>query len=219
MGMSLFGRKALLIAGCIFAVSSLSPASIIADANATKIDVDSGGDIKDHWQTQPTDFTFTVTQSGTVQDVNLRLAIEHTYVADLTIVLSSPGGARSVTLFDQFGGPDDDFKDTLFADDNTIDFIGESAAPYAGTYRPGNGDAWDDMADFNGISITGTWTLSITDDADGDWGYLYAPGDTPEPWTSMIGTQLILQIPEPLAAGVLAMGGMVILVRRRRRLA
>lgn len=212
-GTSFFGRKALLIAGCILAASSLSPASVI-------VDVDAGGDIADAGGTQPTDFTFTISQSGTIQDLNVRLAIKHSFDEDLTITLSSPGDAVTVTLFDTYAGsPEADFQDTLLDDNNTLSFIGTQNPPYAGTYRPGVNDASDDLSEFNGLSMTGTWTLSITDHVSEDSGHLYRSGDTPAPWTSMIGTQLILEIPEPMAASVLAIGGMMIWVRRRRRLA
>jgi subtilisin-like proprotein convertase family protein len=215
MGTSLFGRKALLIASCILAAGSLSPASIIYD-------VDAGGDIEDaNGGAKTTDFTFTISQSGTIQDLNVRLAIGHSFVEDLTITLSSPGDAVTVTLFDTYAGnPDADFQDTLLDDTNTFSFLGTQNPPYAGTYRPGVNEASDDLSEFNGLSMTGTWTLSITDHAAGDDGHLYKAGDgTPSGWSSLTGTQLILEIPEPLAAGVLALGGMVILVRRRRRLA
>jgi len=189
--MYLSGRKALLIAGCILAACSLSSAAII-------VDVDSGGAITDaNGGANTTDFTFTISQSGTILDMNVRLAIEHSFVEDLTITLTSPGGSPTVvTLFETYSGtPDANFQDTLLDDNNTLSFIGTQNPPYAGSYRPGvDGDS-DDLSDFNGLSMTGIWTLSVTDNANGDSGTLYKAGDTPEPWTSMIGTQLILEIP------------------------
>ena len=184
------------------------------------VNVDAGGTIAD---ADTTPFIFIVTETGTVQDVNVRLAIKHTWISDLEIILRSPD-AKEVMLFDNFGGSGDNLQDTLLADDNTaplVPFIGPSTPPYAGEYRPGFDATWGKLSEFNGISMTGTWTLSITDSSAGDEGHLYAPGDTPDPapWTDMIGTQLILEIPEPMAVGVLALGGMAILVRRRRRLA
>jgi subtilisin-like proprotein convertase family protein len=208
-----FGRKALLIAGCILAASSLSFASVI-------IDVDSGGAIADaNGGAATTDFTFTISQSGTIQDLNVRLAIGHTYVEDLTITLSSPGDTKTVTLFDIYAGdPVENFQDTILDDTNTFSFIGTQDPPYAGTYRPGFNEASDDLSEFNGLSMTGTWTLSVTDNVDGDSGTVYKAGET-APWGTALGTQLILEIPEPMAAGVLAIGGIAILARRRRRLA
>ncbi len=103
--------------------------------------------------------------SGTILDVNVTLNITHTWDADLNISLTSPGGT-TVLLSDDNGGSGDDYTNTIF-DDASGTAITSGAAPFTGTFSPeGN------LSDFNGEDPSGTWTLSIFDDAGGDTGTL-----------------------------------------------
>jgi len=109
--------------------------------------------------------TITVTDEGTLLDVDLQLDISHTWVGDLTAVLTSPDG-QEFTLFNRIGGGGDDFADTVF-DDNASQSINDGSAPYSGTFSPE-----DAFAAMNGTSMTGDWVLSITDSANQDTGSL-----------------------------------------------
>jgi hypothetical protein len=182
------------------AVLDLGDAPPTAESTASVIvDVDLGGAITDaNGGPMTTDFTFTILESAMIEDLNVRLAIAHTYVEDLTITLSSPGDVTTVSLFDEFySGGGVNFQDTVLDDNPTLSFIGDfptSSPPYAGAYRPGYGEAWADLSDFNGLDMQGTWTLSITDNYGGDSGTVYQAGDAGA-WSGIIGTQLILEVP------------------------
>ena len=103
--------------------------------------------------------------NGTIQDVNVvNLTGQHTWINDLTVTLESPQGTV-VTLWDQICGNENDF-DVNFDD-------GAAAGPLpcppvgGGTYQPDGS-----LGSFNGENANGTWTLSITDNANFDGGSL-----------------------------------------------
>lgn len=117
----------------------------------------------------PSTVTSSIEVSGlggmVVEDLNVTVDIEHTWVADLTITLISPDKQR-VVLAEQEGGSADDFRKTTF-DDEAEQSIRQSSAPFSGSFRPeGNlSDFYDKIAD-------GKWTLEIIDSAQHDGGLL-----------------------------------------------
>ena len=116
-----------------------------------------------------------------VDDLNLTVDIEHTWVNDLTITLIGPDNHR-VVLVEQEGGDADDFHNTTF-DDEADTSITEASAPFTGALRPeGN------LSDFYDTIADGTWTLEISDSAQHDGGLLRSWSmdltvKTPEPTT------------------------------------
>jgi subtilisin-like proprotein convertase family protein len=109
--------------------------------------------------------TISITDEGTLLDVDLQLDITHTWDADLTAVLTSPDG-QQFTLFTEIGGNGDNFTNTIFDDDAT-NAIGSGTAPFTGTFRPEEA-----FAAMNGTSMAGDWVLSISDSATQDQGTL-----------------------------------------------
>jgi subtilisin family serine protease len=109
--------------------------------------------------------TINVTSGGTIQDLDIRIDIQHTYVSDLRISLRGPDGT-TVVLVNRRGGSGDHFSNTFF-DDSASQAITSAAAPFRGTFRPEQL-----LAAFNGKSITGTWTLIVEDLARLDTGRL-----------------------------------------------
>ncbi len=109
--------------------------------------------------------TINVTSTGTIQDLDLRLNLTHTYNSDLRISLRGPDGT-TVILVNRRGGSGDNFTNTYF-DDSAATSITTAAAPFSGTFRSEQA-----LAAFNGRSITGTWTLIIEDLASRDTGRL-----------------------------------------------
>ncbi|MCX7425571.1 MAG: proprotein convertase P-domain-containing protein [Planctomycetia bacterium] len=103
--------------------------------------------------------------SGGITDVNVTLDITHAYTSDLEVYLISPTGAR-VQLFDGVGADGDNFTDTTL-DDEAATSISAAGAPFSGTFRP-----MGSLADFDGQSANGTWTLEITDNWTQDQGVL-----------------------------------------------
>ena len=192
----------------------------LSDAGVqVEVPVDLGGAIAD---VSTSNFTFTMTQSGPVEDVNLQLAMEHTYITDLTVTLISPSDqgnpSVSVELFRYLAPNNEDaeFRDAVFDDDSVpfqqgrIGAPGNLEPPYQYVYQP----QIEDLSAFDGIEAKGTWTLVITDDEAGDTGQLYAPGQS-APWGTTVGTKLILTIPEPAGVSLLVAGACALLRRRR----
>ncbi len=93
----------------------------------------------------------TVEDSGTLSDITVDLDITHTFIGDLTVTLTSPAGTV-VTLHNGTGS-------------NSDDILGN----YPGSLAV---DGPGDLADFQGESIQGDWTLFVVDDASSDSGTL-----------------------------------------------
>ena len=181
----------------VFAVFMLSIMST-GNAFAMTFDVDNGGALPDL-----VDITFTISAIGEqcdINDVDVRLAIAHTWVGDLDITLESPLNTI-VTLVDQpgnppagFGSAADNFPDVIL-DDSAIKPIeitdgGVHAYVIGDSYTP-NGA----LSAFNGEDPNGVWNLRVTDVQQFDAGALFKAGDA-APWVIppavAIGTQLII---------------------------
>ncbi len=113
-----------------------------------------------------TNSVITITEDVIINDVNVTLNIEHTFVADLDVFLVAPDGTTRVELFTDVGSSGDDFTNTVL-DDDAATSITDGSAPFTGTFSPEGS-----LADFNGMSSLGDWTLEITDDANLDGGNL-----------------------------------------------
>jgi len=107
-----------------------------------------------------------------IWDVDLNLAITHTWNADLDITLTSPGGIACSISNNRGGAHDDVFNGTLF-DQSSLNPIA--------TYVFTNGVAAPDLQPDQSLtnywsgcpfSPNGTWELSIADLAGGDIGDL-----------------------------------------------
>ncbi len=92
-------------------------------------------------------------------DLNVSINITHTWIGDLTIFLESPSGT-SILLYDNCSFQEN--MDAIF-DDGTSPI----SCPPIGTFSP-----LQALANFIGESPDGIWTLSVTDNFDGDDGIL-----------------------------------------------
>ncbi len=101
-----------------------------------------------------------VMQDVEIGDVNIKLDITHTFIGDLIVDVVSPAGT-TVRLHNRTGGSDDDILTTYNDDGDAPDGPGV-------------------LADFNGESALGTWTLLGSDNAGIDQGSLNS-------WTLLIG--------------------------------
>ena len=101
-----------------------------------------------------------------ISDVNVTLNIQHTWIRDLVVSLTSPGGT-TVVLSNAIGNPnDDDMVNTVFDDAADLP-ISDGTAPFTGVFRPeGN------LADFNMEQSAGDWILTISDTFPADGGQL-----------------------------------------------
>lgn len=108
--------------------------------------------------------TIYVPVSGTINDVNIyNLLGLHTWLNDLSFIVTSPQGTN-VTIIDRQCGGDEDFNISL--DD-------EASSGISCPYNAGNIQQPDNaLSAFNGESPFGNWTLSVIDAANQDGGQL-----------------------------------------------
>jgi subtilisin-like proprotein convertase family protein len=98
--------------------------------------------------------------------INVSLELDHSYLEDLTVTLTSPLGTI-VTLFDNVCG---DLKDVnAVFDDSASSFVCSGTPGIEGTVRPSGS-----LASFIGESIKGEWVLTISDNTPADGGALKA---------------------------------------------
>jgi subtilisin-like proprotein convertase family protein len=118
------------------------------------------------------DIPITVSDSGAVTDVNVRVRVNHTYDSDLTMTLIAPDNS-SIPLALNRGGSGDNFGTgtndcsgvpTLF-DDSAGTAISAGNAPFAGSFKPES-----PLSGFNGKSVKGTWKLRVADTVAQDVG-------------------------------------------------
>jgi subtilisin-like proprotein convertase family protein len=111
--------------------------------------------------------------SGRIKDLDVRIdSIDHSFVGDLKVELTSPDNSTTVRLIEHVGGPNnggDDLVDTVF-DDEAPTVIGSSgsAAPYTSSFRPQG----DQLSRFDGKEQQGTWKLRVSDRYENDTGSL-----------------------------------------------
>jgi len=115
--------------------------------------------------------TITITDSQIITDANVDININHTWVSDLDIELTSPAGT-SVLIFD--GG-----ADGCSSDDIVLTFDDESANALSSGCQGGLDDPAFTEADympsnalsaFDGEDTAGDWTISVVDGVGGDDG-------------------------------------------------
>lgn len=129
--------------------------------------------------------SLTVSDSGAITDLNVRLNITHRWNSNLDIYLIAPDGTR-VELLTDVGGMSRNLVDTVL-DDEAAESIVDGTGPFTGSFRPEGS-----LADFIGKDISGTWILDVTDDSSGDVGTLNS-------WC-LIAT---VEVKEPLASPVI----------------
>ncbi|WP_339713438.1 reprolysin-like metallopeptidase [uncultured Kriegella sp.] len=99
-------------------------------------------------------------------DINVNLAVDHTFLSDLAISLTSPSGTTVVLVSSSCG--DLENIDATF-DDDADNFICDGNPAITGTVKPlGALDA------FKGESILGKWILEVSDNVQSDGGALTA---------------------------------------------
>ncbi len=97
-----------------------------------------------------------------VADINVSLEIDHTYLSDLTITLTSPAGTSVVLMSNMC----EEFRniDATFDDEGPM-LICSGDPAISGLVKPRG-----TLGSFNGESTLGTWTLTVADNAPADGG-------------------------------------------------
>ncbi|NQZ42716.1 MAG: proprotein convertase P-domain-containing protein [Flavobacteriaceae bacterium] len=106
--------------------------------------------------------TISFAEALVIADVNIELAVSHTFVEDLIIRLISPSGTR-VTLLSKNCGSRNDINAT-FDDDGPVFGCGNNPA-INGMVRPLGA-----LSSFNGELLSGEWQLEVEDTAASDGG-------------------------------------------------
>ncbi len=120
--------------------------------------------------------TINVSESGTIQDVNVNLDIDHTWNGDLIVRLTHNG--TTVVLVDRpgqggsgFGFDNDGFDITL--DDKGAGGPIEDADSGGGTLTsPPSYTPQEALSSFDGMDKNGDWIIEVSDNADQDTGSL-----------------------------------------------
>ena len=121
------------------------------------------------------DVPITVAQNGAVGDINVKVRLNHTFDADLTLTLIAPSGTQVVLAAnednatgggDNYGTGTNDCAGvpTIF-DDAAATSITAADPPFAGTFKPES-----PLSAMNGESVNGTWKLRVNDNANLDTG-------------------------------------------------
>ncbi|HVF50625.1 MAG TPA: proprotein convertase P-domain-containing protein [Pyrinomonadaceae bacterium] len=119
------------------------------------------------------DIPITVPNTGAINDVNVRVRLNHTFDGDLVLKLVHPDGT-AVTLSNRrgstgqnYGTGANDCSATAFTvfDDSAAANISGGIAPFANSFKPES-----PLAAFNGKATNGVWKLRISDEAALDTG-------------------------------------------------
>ncbi len=100
-----------------------------------------------------------------IQDLDVSIDIEHTYLEDLTLYLESPEGIRYL-LARQLGEDENDYSETIFDQEAAVS-IEQGTPPFTGRFSPA-----ESLVDLYGTSPLGRWTLIIEDNYAEDTGRL-----------------------------------------------
>ena len=99
-----------------------------------------------------------------IVDLDVVIDVNHTFVEDIVVTLSSRGEKVLLTSRNGFSG--DNYASTRF-DDGASTKISDGSPPFTGSFRPEQSlNAFDDLA------LSGLWTLTVTDAALNDTGTL-----------------------------------------------
>jgi len=101
-----------------------------------------------------------------VSDINVNLEIDHTFLSDLSVSLTSPSGTK-IFLISNSCGEENNLNATF--DDEGSDLVCNGDPAISGTIKP-----LVNLSSFNGESIFGEWILEVNDGAESDGGILKA---------------------------------------------
>ena len=103
-----------------------------------------------------------------IQDFNVNVSIDHSYIQDISLFLITPDNNR-IKLSQNIGGSQDDYRQTVF-DQESPNPIVFALAPFTGNFRP-----LEDLSVLNGNYLKGRWRLEVQDNYDDNLvGYIDA---------------------------------------------
>ncbi|TMM58452.1 T9SS type A sorting domain-containing protein [Maribacter algarum] len=99
-----------------------------------------------------------------IADINVRLELDHSFLEDLVVTLTSPSGTTVVLINNSC---DDSRNVNATFDDSATGFICQENPAISGTVKPLGA-----LSSFNGQSTLGEWILTVSDNAPSDGGVL-----------------------------------------------
>ena len=121
---------------------------------------------------------------GTITDLDIQLQINHTYIGDVIVTITSPSNT-TVTLLNRPGRADDGsgaggfgcFRDNVLATfDDAAATPAENECAVANPTIDGTFSPTGNLSDFNGEPLSGTWTITAVDFFPADQTFLIADG-------------------------------------------
>ncbi|MEI6882347.1 MAG: proprotein convertase P-domain-containing protein, partial [Bacteroidota bacterium] len=127
-------------------------------------------------QTVSSTFNFSACNGATIQDVNVKLNITHTWIGDLRVTVESPKGTKVVLWANNCSTADNiiaTFDDEATCSNLCASFSqGLTLQPIA-CAGAGTGTT-DFLSKFDGENPAGTWKLTVNDNTSGDQGTINA---------------------------------------------
>lgn len=114
----------------------------------------------------PVTDTMTISETGTISDLDVRFTSHLPEFGELILELTSPANTK-ITFLSTEGGPGDGWENVTFDDEAAgppPSFNVNGTCLTNQSYQPGPGD----FSAFDGESINGTWTLTVSDAFVGD---------------------------------------------------
>lgn len=201
-------RLARAVTVCTLALLALAPPAAQALTSTTfsytgpPVPIPDAGDLSGTSPGAPATVTIPVVGLGTqIADVDFRIdgsactttagattvGISHTFVNDLEIKLTSPGGTTAL-LIDNTDGSGNNLCQVLLNDDSgapSIQSVVTANAPFTGTWTPTT-----PLSAFDGQDPNGNWVVSVQDFFSSDTGNIRAVSVivTPKAATTTVGT-------------------------------
>jgi subtilisin-like proprotein convertase family protein len=107
-----------------------------------------------------------VPEDSVIRDVNVFVDIRHTWIRDLRISLTPPGGAPEIVLVDYLPLDNAVNINGWFSDQAAVSIM-QTDTPLVGVWSP-----LDTLARLNGLNTAGDWTLKVLDRFRIDSGYV-----------------------------------------------
>ena len=112
-----------------------------------------------------TKVTINVFDQALIEDINLKISIEHAYVEDISIYLIAPNQTK-IKLSQNLGENLSNYTNTVF-DQESSNPIVFGMPPFTGSFSP-----IENLSDLYGNEMTGEWIIQIEDNFEGTSGNL-----------------------------------------------
>ena len=112
-----------------------------------------------------TNVDLNITDMAIIEDLNVHVSIDHTYIGDISINLLTPDN-KLIKLSQNLGDKLKDYTNTVF-DQEAEDPIVFAIPPFTGSYRP-----FESLSSLRGKNLNGRWRLIIEDNFEGVSGFL-----------------------------------------------